>query len=138
MRGNVRNIFGKLKDPELARSATRWGAIACAIQAVRMSAGNILMLVAANKPLANAIAWFIGASLIPCVLILASCLFWKGRGAVLGSIALLIIVVDLIIYGQPASPNVPYNVIAALLVKAVILLLIVNGVRGAISLNSTP
>lgn len=116
-----------------AQRASKWGGIACLLQATRMTIGNIASVSVADKPLDNAIAWFIGASLVPVLYVVAGIRLWKGEGWVWGSLAGLAFLLDLALYGpEPTSMQAA----TALTVRAALFILMVNGVRGALALRT--
>ena len=116
-----------------ARRASKWGGVACLLQAARMTIGNIASVSVADKPLDNAIAWFIGASLVPILYVVAGIGLWKGEGWVWGSLAALAFALDLAAHGpEPTS----IQAATALAVRAALFIVLVNGVRGALALRT--
>lgn len=115
-----------------AERASKWGGIACLIQAARWTIGNIASVSVADKPLDNAIAWFIGASLPPILLVVAGIRLWRSASWIWGSLATLVVALDLALLGpEPTS----ITTTAALIAKSALLILMVNGVRGALALR---
>ena len=106
--------------------------MACLLQAARMTIGNIIGVSAADKPLGNAIAWIIGASLIPAILLVAGLRLWRTKGWIWGSLAALVVGLDFALL-SPAPTSI--NAVSALVIKIALLALIVNGVRGALALQ---
>lgn len=116
-----------------AERASKWGGIACLLQAARWTIGNIISVSAADKPLDNAIAWFIGASLPPILLVVAGIRLWRSASWIWGGLATLVVALDLALLG-PAPTSV--IAITAVSVKTVLLILMLNGVRGALALRT--
>ncbi len=112
-----------------------------------MIIGNIIIVIDAQKSLGRAIAWSIGADLIPLIFLLAGIRLWQGQGRVAGTAVALILLLDLALFGSKPTlvlsaamfgPELSSVVSATLLViRAVIFLLIINGVRGVLALRST-
>jgi hypothetical protein len=48
-----------------AERAAKWGGIACLFQGARETLGNLATSYFANKPIDDAVVWFVGASLAP-------------------------------------------------------------------------
>lgn len=97
-----------------------------------MTIGNIVSVSAADKPLGNAIAWIIGASLIPAILLIAGLHLWRAKGWIWGSLAALVIGLDFALLG-PAPTSI--NAVTALVIKVTLFMLILNGVRGVLALR---
>src|SRR5438270_10750808 len=79
-----------------AERASKWGSFACFFQAVRETLGNIFVVSSAGKPIDDAIAWFIGQSLLPVLLVIAGIRLWQNKGWVWGSLAALAVMLELI------------------------------------------
>jgi hypothetical protein len=135
-----------------AERASKWGSIACFFQAVRETLANIFVVSSAGKPIDDAIAWFIGQSLLPVLLVIAGIRLWQNKGWIWGSFAALAVTLELIgaflsTYSQAYytalmakfAPDVPLAVTAALvtslIVKVGLVMLILNGVRSAFALR---
>ncbi|MCW3845821.1 hypothetical protein OF829_01110 [Sphingomonas sp. LB-2] len=121
-----------LATRESAKRASRWGGGACFFQAARLTIGNFAFLSVADKPLGNAVAWFIGASLIPLLFLVGGIRLWQAKGWIGGGLAGLALILDSALLG--ASPTSIQSV-TAFLIRAVLLALIVNGVRGTLALR---
>jgi hypothetical protein len=136
-----------------ATRATRWGSVACFFQAVRETLANVFVVSSSGKPLDNAVVWFMGQSLIPILLVVAGIQLWRHKGWIWASVASAIVVLDLIgalLSTYPRTyatalvakfaPNVPLAVKAALItgliVKVGLVMLILNGARGAFALRN--
>jgi len=98
-----------------------------------MTIGNIATLTAANKGLVAAVAWFIGASLFPILMAVAGTRLLRGNGLIWGSAALAVLVFDFLAYGQELAS---VQAITSVCVKAVLVALIINGLRGALVLQN--
>lgn len=121
-----------------AKRAARWGSTACFLQAARITIGNIFRVATADKPVDAAIVWFVGASLIPVLFIAAGIKLRKGEGWILGSLAALTLVLDFAVWGRPASNSGLFYTsyaYSSLIVKTILLLFILNGVRGILALQ---
>ena len=115
-----------------AYRASKWGGIACLLQAARMTIGTIVTLIAAPKGIVYAAAYFIGASLIPIFLAVAGARLWRGEGMVWGSVAVAAVAFDLVVYAPELNS---IQAIAAVTVKVALVLLMINGVRGALAIR---
>ena len=112
-----------------------------------MIIGNIIIVIDAQKSLGRAIAWSIGADLIPLIFVLAGIRLWQGQGRVAGTAVALILLLDLALFGSKPTlilsaamfgPELSSVVSATMLIiRAVIFLLIINGVRGVLASRST-
>lgn len=98
-----------------------------------MIIGNIATLTAANKGLVAAVAWFIGASLFPILMAVAGTRLLRGNGLIWGSVTLALLVFDFLVYRQELAPA---QAIASVCVKAALVALIINGLRGALVVQS--
>ncbi|HWU15915.1 MAG TPA: hypothetical protein VN157_18105 [Caulobacter sp.] len=116
-----------------ALRACKWGGIACLLQAARMTVGNIASLTVANKGLVAAVAWFVGASLFPILMAVAGTRLLRGNGLIWGSAALAMLVFDFLVYGQELAS---VQAITSVCVKAALVALIINGLRGALVLRN--
>ena len=116
-----------------ARRAARWGGIACLLEAARLTFGMIAYLLVANKPLAVAIAWTVGAGTIPFVVAAAGLRLIMGKGRIVGSIAVLLVAFDVASVG---SSGMTANIASYVTVSVALLILMINGVRGAFALQS--
>jgi predicted membrane-bound dolichyl-phosphate-mannose-protein mannosyltransferase len=97
-----------------------------------MTIGNIASVSVADKPLDNAIVWFIGASLFPIFLVAAGRRLWRGEGWIWGSLASLLVALDLALFTpEPRS----INAVVAVVVKVALLTAMANGTRGALALR---
>ena len=124
-----------------ARRAAKWGAAACMVEAARMTFGNIVLAIIRGDDPFVTVAWFIGASLIPAFFALTGALLWRGKDWIAGTIATLVLAVDVVLFGlvhldlfRPLSATAAS--IAVLALRAVIGILILNGVRGVLALRS--
>ena len=122
-----------IRTKAAAQRATRWGGIACFVQAARMTLGNIISVSNANKPLDNAIAWFFGASLIPILYIAAGVHLRRGEGWKLSSFAATVFAMDLVFFGP--SPSSFQNA-GALAIRTVLFLFMLNAARSAWALSA--
>jgi hypothetical protein len=115
-----------------AKRACKWGGIFCLLQAARMTLANIVSVTAAGKYLDDAIAWLVGASLIPALFVVAGWRLWRSDDWTWASLAALVMLVDFALYG-PYSSSV--GAVTMLVVRVALLVGIVNGVRGALALR---
>jgi len=116
-----------------AYRASKWGGAACLIQALRMTIGTISTLIVEPKGIARAAAYFVGASLIPIVLAVAGTRLLRGEGLIWGSAAAATVAFDLIFY-FPELNSV--QAITAVSVRMVLLVMMLNGVRGALAIRN--
>ena len=115
-----------------AKSATKWGGWACLVAAARDASGIVITLNTANKTLGQSIAWGTGASLIPIIIATAGIRLLRGSGRLSGSVAVLIMSLDLaMVSGTVMSPTMVGQIVA----KILLLLLVLNGIRGAFALR---
>lgn len=98
-----------------------------------MTIGNIATLAAASKGLTAAAAWFVGASLFPTLMAVAGIRLLKGKGLIWGSAALAFLALDFVLYRQELNS---VQTVTSLVVKAVLVVLIINGLRGALALRN--
>jgi len=70
-------IWPSLAPRAAAARACKWGGLAALLQAVRGTAGNIATFMTVGKPLDDAIAHFVGASLLPLLLVVAGIRLWR-------------------------------------------------------------
>ncbi|WP_343699811.1 hypothetical protein [Caulobacter sp.] len=98
-----------------------------------MTIGNVATLSTANKGHAAAAAWFFGASLFPVLVTVAGIRLLNGKGLIWGSAALALLVLDVVLYRQDFSS---VQAVTSLVVKAVLVVLIINGLRGALALQT--
>ena len=124
-----------------ARRAAKWGGVACMVEATRMTVGNLVLATINGGDAVLAIAWFIGASLIPVFFALTGTRLWQGKGWIAGTIAALILSLDFPLFGlshlniySPLSATASGIVI--LVLRAIMWVLILNGVRGALAMRS--
>jgi len=112
--------------------AARWGGVACLITAIRGAIGIGLKLAFANKDFGHAVAWLAGAAIIPALIAIAGFRLLGGNGRLSGSVAVLLVALDFGFVGRTVlSPALAVS----LVVKAVLLLFMANGVRGALALR---
>lgn len=135
-----------------AERAAAWGSLACWFQAVRETLGNIFVVSLSGKPIDIAIAYFVGASLLPIFLIVTGVRLWRKSGWIFATLAALGVTLELaegllttfprdyytVLVAQFAS-DVPVGVKAALITsfatKVAIVVLMLNGARGAFALR---
>jgi len=146
------NWFAGLRRKASAERAAKWGGIACLFQSARETLGNLFTVSMAHKPLDHAIVWFVGQSVLPIFLLVAGVRLWRRGGWIWGSVAGLFVTVDLASAMLNLGPTIdayttmtasaPAAAVAAktalftgFVVKVVIVMLIINGVRGAVALN---
>ena len=98
-----------------------------------MTIGNIASVSVADKPFDNEIAWFIGASLVPILYLVAGVRLLKGEGWICGSLAVIAFALDLVAFGPERTSIQAATVLA---VKATLFILVANGVRGALALRA--
>lgn len=113
-----------------ARRASMWGGIACLIQATRGMIAAVTGLV--EKPHEFPILWFIGAGFFPLLLMVAGICLWRRDEWPAGALAGIFVTIDLALF-SPAPTTIV--VVTALAVKASLLILILNGTRGALALE---
>ena len=123
-----------LATRDSAKRASRWGGVVAPafFQAACLTIGNFAFLSVADKPLGNATAWFIGASLIPMLFLVGGIRLRQAKGWIAESLAALALILDSALFG-PASTPIQSG--TAFLIRAVLLILIVNGVRGTLALR---
>jgi hypothetical protein len=138
-----------------AERACKWGGLACLFQVARATLGNIASVSVTNNSLDNAIAYFIGASLLPLLLLVAGIRLWRHRSWAWGTLASLLVGIDLVVVlaaptawatdaylplmtGLTARPLVAAQtaVVAGIVIKVAILALVANGARGAFALRT--
>jgi len=98
-----------------------------------MTIGTISTLIVEPKGIARAAAYFVGASLIPIVLAVAGTRLLRGEGLIWGSAAAATVAFDLIFY-FPELNSV--QAITAVSVRMVLLVMMLNGVRGALAIRN--
>lgn len=98
-----------------------------------MTIGAVATLILEPKGLLRAAAYLVGASLIPVVLAVAGTRLLRGEGLLWGSAAAVTVAFDLIFY-FPELNSV--QAITAVIVKMTLLLLMINGVRGALAIRN--
>ena len=89
------NWFVGLRSRASAERASKWGGIACLFESARETLGNFATFSVTNKPLDDAIAWFVGASLLPIFVAAAGYRLWRHGGWIYGSLAVLVVAYDL-------------------------------------------
>jgi hypothetical protein len=146
------NWFVGLSTRAAAERAAKWGGIACLFQAARETLGNFATSYFANKPIDDAVVWFLGASLIPVFVGVAGIRLWRYGGWIWGSLANLVVAADLISAAVNLGPTIdgytrltagaPSTAIAmkaamftGFAIKIAIVAFIINGVRGALALE---
>lgn len=116
-----------------ARRAVKWGGIACLVAGARIVLGNLLHFALDGKPLDRAIAWQVGANIMPAFLIAAGIYMLRGRGKGWGAVAAALLALDLaFILSSGAAVMAKATAFA---VTFVLLVLVLNGVRGAVALK---
>jgi len=123
--------FAGLTSRVGAKRAAKWGGMACLLEAARQTLGNVVHLSGHDYNIIVFTAGFIGASLIPILFVVAGVRLLQNDGWIAGSVVALIIVMDFAVFGTPTSPSPAATVI----IRAIMLVLIVNGVRGALALR---
>jgi hypothetical protein len=98
-----------------------------------MTIGNIASISMAGKPVGNAVAWFIGASLIPLLYLVAGFRLRQGEGLIAGSLGILFFLLDFVFYSPATFSS---QAIGSLLARVVLLILVVNGLRGVLALRT--
>jgi hypothetical protein len=93
--------------------------------------GILVTVSSSGKPLGNAIAWFVGASIIPVAIAIAGLLLWKERNWISGCFVIAVMLGDLLIFGVATADAI------GLVLRFVLLLIIANGVRGALALRAS-
>lgn len=116
-----------------AYRASKWGGIACLIQAARMTIGTIATLIVEPKGIVRVAAYFVGASLIPIVLAVAGTRLLRGEGLIWGGTAAVIVAFDLVFYFPELNT---VQAITAVIVKMALLVIMINGVRGALAIQN--
>ena len=146
------NWFAGLPRRASAERAAKWGAVACLFQSARETLGNLFTASMAHKPLDNAIAWFVGQSLLPILVVAAGITLWRRTQWIWGALAGLLLTADLAAallnlgptidaYARitASAPSAAVAAKAALLtgfvMKAVLIILIINGTRGVLALK---
>jgi hypothetical protein len=122
-----------LATRESAKRAAIWGAIACFIQAARIGLGMVVQLSTSNKSIDSAVAWAVGASVVPALIVVAGLSLKRGEGRSSGSLAVLLLAADLAFY-TPITLPMTISTFGPLGIKVMLLLVIANGVRGAFAL----
>ena len=130
-----------LANDASARRAAKWGGVACMVEAARMTIANLVLAIMNGGDTFLAIVWFIGASVIPLFFALTGTRLWQGLGMIAGTIAALILPLDFALFGlphldlyHPLSANV--STVIGLVPRAIICVVILNGVRGTLALHS--
>ena len=136
-----------------AARASKWGGVACLFQGAREALGSLLTVSLAGKPLDNVIAYLIGASLLPILLLVAGIRLWRHAGWIWGGVAGVIVASELaaalfapeavtnaytpIMAKVAPSPSIAAEaaMLASFAVKIAILGFITNGIRGALALR---
>jgi hypothetical protein len=116
-----------LMDEVSALRAAKWGGVACLLQAGRLMIGNVLTATSSGKAIDSAIAWFVGASIIPVGIAIAGVLLWRERSWKSGCFVVVVMLADLLLYGT--------GDVLGLVVRLALLLVIANGLRGAWNLR---
>jgi len=116
-----------------AYRSSKWGGFACLSLAALMTIGSIATLIVEQKGLFRAAAEFVGASLIPIVLVVAGVRLLRGEGLFWGIAAAAIIAFDIFFY---FPETVSLQSITSIALKVAILLLVMNGVRGALAIRN--
>lgn len=116
-----------------ALRAAKWGGVACLLQCTRMTLGNIVILNATHKPLDLAIAWFMGASIIPALYLITGIRLWRGNGAIFGNFAGIVFLLDLG-FNSSIPTSIPGAI--AIVVRVGLCVLLLNGVRAAHALQT--
>jgi hypothetical protein len=147
--------WGGFPTPVGAARVSKWGGFAVMFQAFRESLGNVTVFGVVSTPLDDAIAYFIGASLLPILLVVAGVRLWRHDSWRWGSVAAVIVLYDLgVAVFAPATmtigayklamanfvafPSLAAEVafVTGIIIKLAILALVVNGIRGAFALRS--
>lgn len=126
-----------------ARRACFWGGVACVIESLRIILGLFLHLSVTDKPLDSAIAYFVGAAIaLPVPLLIAGFRLVRGEGRLSGSIVIVLMTLDAALISAPPAATyfemASYNEQIAIILRAMLFLLILNGVRGAFALHYSP
>jgi hypothetical protein len=121
-----------LRKRQSARRAVKWGGIVCLIIATLVTIAGIAKVSLSGKTTGHAIVWMIGFSLPQLVVAIAGVRLLRGAGRISGTLASILLVVDLVIMStQPMS-----SVLAiALAIRIALFLIVLNGVRGAFALR---
>jgi hypothetical protein len=109
-----------------AERAAKWGGLAFIIQAARLFLGIFGSASASGKPLDDAIAWTVGASVFPLLMIIGGWRLYKGAGWILAGLLALEMTVELLF-----STRHPISIV----VTAALLGLTLNGVRGVLAIQ---
>ncbi len=110
--------------------AAKWGGIASLIEAARQAI-SIGAASAADQSFAEVIGWLIGAGMVPAIIGFAGIRLWHGEGRLLGIIGSLIVAYDTILVNRRI---LSIEVIIFDITTCLLLLFMINGVRGAFAL----
>lgn len=135
-----------------AARACKWGGFAALFQAFRETLGNVTIFNMVDKPLDQAVAYFIGASLLPILLVVAGIRLGRHDSWRWGIVAALIVALDLgeALLVPAANPVGAYKLMMAdfvafpsvaaqvasvfsIMTKLAVLALVINGIRGALA-----
>jgi hypothetical protein len=117
-----------------AKRAAKWGGIAGILEAGRGEIGIIYFVVHSGKTIDNAIAYAVGASILPVVLVIAGTRLIRGQGRISGSIAALLLIFDLAF--RPWK-SMTLAAIGATIVAFALLLVLLNGIRASFALHAS-
>lgn len=123
--------FG-LSTEEKAKRSAKWGGVACLLAAARKMLTLILVVAYSQKSLDQAIAWLVGASIIPVTIMVAGVRLLRGNGRISGLVSITLMILDVV---MSDIRTVTPQLISSVVVTAVLVILIGNGVRGAFALQ---
>ena len=119
-------------DQAAAKRAAKWGGIACWLAATRKMLTAVAFVVTSGKSFGHSIAWLVRASLIPLVIAVAGVGLLRGGDRFSGCVAIVLIILDVAMSDlQPVTPQL----VSSIVVTALLLAFIANGVRGAFALR---
>jgi hypothetical protein len=116
------------------KRAAKWGGIASLLVAARGEVGIIYTVVHSGKAIGNAVAYTVGASIVPLILVIAGVRLLQGKGRVSGSIAALLLVFDLAF--RPWGSMTLLETSASIISLALLIVLL-NGVRGSFAVHAS-
>lgn len=110
------------------------------VEAARMTVGNLVLAIIKGGDPVLAIVGLVGASLIPLFFALTGTRLWQGEGRIAGTIAALILSLDYALFGLPHANlyrplSASVSAIIVLVLRGIICIFIINGVRGALALR---